>query len=79
MKFISRTAIGLELRGAVGKNFGETWDFVPTRGCGGGGSDPIPTFLNQNHMVILLGFCHNKGGFPVPTLFTQKMGLFHEK
>ena len=29
---------------------------------GGGGSRPIPSFLNQNHMVILLGFCHNKGG-----------------
>ena len=24
----------------------------------GGGSDPIPSFFNQNHMVILTGFCH---------------------
>ena len=32
--------------------FGKTWEFAPT----GGGADTIPIFLNQNHMVILLGF-----------------------
>ena len=41
MKFISRTAIGLELRGAVGKKFQQNLGFCPIEG---GGSDPIPTF-----------------------------------
>ena len=70
-----KQSLSIQLRGALKTDFWEYLGFCPNQE--GGGSDPIPSFLNQNHMVILLGFCHNKGwGFPVPT---PKMGLFHEK
>ena len=39
---------------ALKQIFGQSWDFVPRRG--GGGSDQIPTFSNQNHN-------HTKGWF----------------
>ena len=63
--------------GACRKKIRQNLGFCPNKG---GWSGPIPTFLNQNHMVILLGFCHNKGGFPSPNHFhPQKWDFFMKK
>ena len=59
-------------RKKIRPNFG----FCPNEG---GGSRPIPSFLNQNHMVILLGFCHNKGGVPQYQPFSPKKWDFFMK
>ena len=42
----------------------------------GVGVSQSQVFLNQNHMVILVGFCHNKWGFLSTNLFHPKNGTF---
>ena len=56
-------------------NFLEIFGFFPQRGGGGGSANPN-FFKPKPHgdFVGILG-----GGSSVPTFFTQKMGLFHEK
>ena len=71
-----KQSLSIQLRGALKTDFWKYLGFCPNQEEGG--SDTIPSFLNQNHMVILLGFCHNKGGgggSAVPPLYPQKMGL----
>ena len=73
---------------ALKQIFGQSWDFVPRRG--GGGSDQIPTFSNQNHNHTKGWFCWDFvaiwRGFPSPNQkshqnspITKIRGLFHEE
>ena len=66
------------VREALNLDFPNFLGFWTNEG-GAGGSDPISSFLNQNHMVILLGFCPNKGGFPSPNPFHPKKWDFFMK